>query len=468
MAGRDADMYKVTLKSWLYERINENKQNEKYKGLHWMNEAELTFKLPWVTESDPHWEAYYKLFHDWAERDGTKSTDSQKAKRNFRSALNHSKHFVNIKELGESKQTGSYKVYKFRTQEEIAKDKNTKQRNCSEDSSSSQMTVSPATQVFQPYQDYTNGVHIIANPDLSAQNRYALQQQVEHQIYPQNDLNLTTPHAYIQSGQMPHTMGIMHTEETLTLTPVVTSDVDMISNNLPSTNSDTALSLTRNVLSSWLGTIADLGKCTVTVEYNGRKVSLNEVDFAHEEGTRVLFHENSARFRDQRPNDIFLESVDRNDAPGMHKILENMKRGILFTFDKQKMQIEMRRDCLAHAYYFVVQLSKENEPVDSLQGIRRKEKYKIFSYETFMHSVLDNQVPGMGSCQDLSTNIEIVVGVQPRSDQIGKPVKGVKIIVQPVAAQKIINKEIPLNLEDIQFSVDKGSLPQQEMMQCDP
>lgn len=458
MACRD-DMYKVTLKSWLYERINENKREERYLGLKWIDEENLIFQLPWVTENDPHWREYYKLFHDWARRDGGESTDSQKAKRNFRSALNHSKHFRNIKEQGEDLQTGSYKVYKFLTQEEITREKSRKQRNTSEDSPlSQQIVVSPVSRAFNQYDDFNGGMNMV-QPNLmhglQTQNPRLIPNQYNGHGF-QNDLNTSSPPLFPGHNQI-HTVAPMIGQEYLVHS---VADTDMNISIIPSTDSEAALAMTRNVLSSHMD---GMGKLRVNVEYNGKNVIVQEIDIYNEFGSSILFDENQD-YRNQYDGNVYLTDVNGQEEPGLRKILENMKRGLHLSFDSHKLQINVRRDCLAHAYYFTVQGQKPG----NLQAIKRKQEYPIFSFETLVNSLNEPFQEATSSLPAICSNIEIVVGVQPKHDQHGKCVKGVKITLHSHAALKI--STIRLGSDEIMIShTEQVDSEEQsvELMNCD-
>lgn len=183
------------------------------------------------------------------------------------------------------------------------------------------------------------------------------------------------------------------------------------------------------------------GKLRVNVEYNGKNVIMQEIDIT--DGCRILFDENpSSRYH----GNVYLTDVNGQEEPGLRKILENMKRGLHLTLDNHKLQINVRRECLAHAYYFTVQ----GQQPGSLLAIKRKQDYPIFSFEALVNSLNEPLQESTSSLPAICSNIEIVVGVQPRSDQHGKCVKGVKIILHSHAALKI--STIRLQSDEIMVS----------------
>lgn len=170
-----------------------------------------------------------------------------------------------------------------------------------------------------------------------------------------------------------------------------------------------------------------------------------EIDISNAAGCRILFDE-TRNYHNPYDGNIYLPDVNGQDEPGLRKILENMKRGLHLSFDSNKLQINIRRDCLAHAYYFAVQ----GQQPGNLQAIKRKQEYPIFSFETLVNSLVEPFQEASGSLPAVCSNMEIVVGVQPKPDQQGKCVKGVKIILHSHAALKI--STIRLHSEEIMVS----------------
>lgn len=191
------------------------------------------------------------------------------------------------------------------------------------------------------------------------------------------------------------------------------------------------------------------------MEYNGKTTNLQDIDIRDEAECRILYDENAAF---ARVNHVYLPPVDATNEPGLHKILENMKRGIRVACDTKRMQISIRRDCLAHAYYFTVQ----GPAPGSLQAMKRKQECAVFSFEALANSLSEEQIVEGRPLQALASNIEIVVGVQPKADQFGKSVKGVKITLHSLAVVKI--HSTPLQSHEVLLSATTDSV---EPMSCE-
>ncbi|XP_077967117.1 interferon regulatory factor 4-like [Styela clava] len=448
---------KPNLKHWLYQQI----LSGDFRGLEWygLNGYQYVFKLPWVKESDPDWNDYYMLFHKWAERDGKQSSDPQKAKRNFRSAINHSQHFEHLKNEDQQLQTGSFKVYRFLSEEEILAKKAVQQRNISEDSQDSNVTPSPVSvshlgynlspaQVSQNhFLDEDPSCNNLTTPDLSLGQAFLeLLEDPPPQFEPMNVSTSATNY-------------VSQIHEAGNVQP--TDDVQMPS--IPSLDSEHYNSLSLEKLKAIGVTETDLRKCKFTIAYNDVDMLFREVEM--DKLCNVVYGDtgsisalvNLYAYRQLPPQQI-IQLQSHHDCQNLQIILTNMDTGILFGYDASDKSIYMIRHCKSHAFFFDVH-KNDNEPVKVDRGI----KYKIFSYMDFWNSLaLSNWEKERGLSGTESTSIpavskvEIVVGCKPKHPNYGK---GVRITLQPLAATRI--KACENILPELQLSAEEASLDRQ-------
>nr|NP_001071745.1 interferon regulatory factor like protein [Ciona intestinalis]BAE06517.1 interferon regulatory factor like protein [Ciona intestinalis] len=350
MATSQDREFKLTLRNWLFNRLNEETYGD---ALKWDGNNKGVFHILWTKKGDPNWENHFQIFVGWAKHkdrfDCNSPINYDKLKSNFRNLIKKTTDFEEIENV-RNQQTGNRKVYRFRSKEEI---KAIKKLQSPKDSS-------PDSATSQDSQDTVEEMESVL-PELSIHDT--------DMFLPQEQLNEVDMNISVQAAGQQQ------------------SNVEGGGNSITFSEFLAGLNID----------CEDLPKFTITVQYKN-KVVVPETAYNLAHGIR-LFHGNLVE-QNAIAESVGLKSVVQQlaNCPTLElpvsedrlvqRVLNELGLGIVFLTNEQAHALSAMRFGRSHLYctfYGSHALQKVDRTTD--QEIKFKE---IFNYQEQIRAMLEN------------------------------------------------------------------------------
>ncbi|XP_009857957.2 interferon regulatory factor like protein isoform X1 [Ciona intestinalis] len=350
MATSQDREFKLTLRNWLLNRLNEETYGD---ALKWEGNNKEVFHILWTKKGDPNWKNHFEIFVGWAKHkdrfDRNSPIDYDKLKSNFRNLIKKTTDFEEIENV-RNQQTGNRKVFRFRSKEEIKANK--KQQ--------SPKDFSPESATSQDSQDTVEAMELVL-PELSIHDT--------DMFLPQEQLNEVAMNIPVQPAEQQQ------------------SNVEGRGNALTFPQFLAGLNIE----------CEDLPKFNITVQYRN-KVVVPETTFNLAHGIR-LFHGNLVEQNAiaesfglktvvQQLADCPLFELPKSEDRLVQRVLDELGLGVVFMTNEQAHTLSAVRFGRSHLYctfYGSHDLQKVDRTTD--QEIKFKE---IFSYQDQIRAMVEN------------------------------------------------------------------------------